>query len=132
MSKVLLSIALPLPLLLAGCAGAAAIPRSTVPDRASQRPAANIYRSPPATGNAAPGVMGRDAEALTRLLGAPRLTMRDGAATRLQFTSQTCVLDAYLYAPRAGAAAVVSHVDTRTPDGATTDTAACIAGWQRR
>jgi hypothetical protein len=42
------------------------------------------------------------------------------------------VLDAYLYAPRAGAEPVVTHVDARLADGRDMDRASCVAALSRR
>lgn len=77
-------------------------------------------------------VMGRDARALLALFGAPALDVREGPARKLQFLGPACVLDAYLYPPRGGGEAVVTHVDARLPDGRETDRSACIALLSRR
>jgi hypothetical protein len=77
-------------------------------------------------------VMGRDARALAALLGNPALDVREGPARKLQFLGPTCVLDAYLYPPRGGGEAVVTHVDARLPDGRETDRGGCIAVLSRR
>ena len=77
-------------------------------------------------------VMGRDARALIALFGTPGLDLREGPARKLQFLGPACVLDAYLYTPRGGGDAVVTHVDTRLPDGRDADRAACIAALRRR
>jgi hypothetical protein len=76
--------------------------------------------------------MGRDARALIALLGPPGLDVREGPGRKLQFLGPACVLDAYLYAPRRGGEAVVTHVDARLPDGRDTDRAACVATLSRR
>ena len=77
-------------------------------------------------------VMGRSAAALVALFGTPGLDMREGPARKLQFLGPACVLDAYLYAPRRGGDPVVTHVDTRLPDGRDTDRAACVETLSRR
>jgi hypothetical protein len=77
-------------------------------------------------------VMGRDARALVALLGNPALDVREGPARKLQFLGRTCVLDAYLYPPRGGGEAVVTHVDARLPDGRETDRSSCIGALSRR
>lgn len=77
-------------------------------------------------------MMGRDRAALISQFGPPRLDATEGQALRLQFSSDRCVLDAYLYPPRAGATAVVTHVDARNPAGEDVDRAACIAALRRR
>lgn len=51
----------------------------------------------------------------------------------MQFGSQICVLDAYLYPPQSGRGeATVTHVDTRQRDGSTIDRASCVAALQRK
>lgn len=72
-------------------------------------------------------VMGSEAGALIRLFGEPRLDIHEGAGHKLQFANERCILDAYLYAPRDGAQAVVTHVDARAPDGSDVDPQACAA-----
>ena len=77
-------------------------------------------------------VMGRSAAALVALFGNPGLDAREGPARKLQFLGPSCVLDAYLYAPRRGGDPVVTHVDARLPDGRDTDKAACVEALSRR
>jgi hypothetical protein len=122
-------------LALGGC-GAASTAQGARPQGAGMRPAVNTHggdltsaRRPAGNTDA---IIGRNAAALTRMFGAPRLDVREGAGHKLQFTNSACVLDAYLYAPRDGAEAVVTHVDTRNPSGDDVDRASCIAALQRR
>ena len=99
-----------------------------------QRPVTNPHRGgalPSATEGAEP-VLGRDARDLARLFGEPRLDIREGPAHKLQYVGERCILDAYLYAPRQGAEPVVTHIDTRAPDGAAVDRAECIRALRRR
>jgi hypothetical protein len=70
--------------------------------------------------------MGRTASALINSFGQPDLDVREGSARKLQFSNETCVLDAYLY-PRSGGDPVVTHVDARLPDGRDVDRASCVA-----
>ena len=77
-------------------------------------------------------VMGRTARALESQFGAADLDIREGAARKLQFVSQVCVLDAYLYPPGRGDEAVVSYIDARLPDGRDVDRASCVAALSRR
>jgi hypothetical protein len=77
-------------------------------------------------------VIGQNARALAALFGAPDLDAREGGARKLQFLGPVCVLDAYLYPPRAGAEPVVTHIDTRLPDGRDIDRASCVAALGRR
>jgi hypothetical protein len=101
---------------------------------AGQRPAANPHRGGalPSEREGAEPVIGRDARDLQRLFGDPRLDIHEGPAHKLQYANDRCILDAYLYPPREGAEAVVTHVDTRTPDGEATDRAECIRALRRR
>jgi hypothetical protein len=122
-------------LLLTACGSATTASRSGQrPVTAGMRPATNDHRGTPApvaTGQAG-DLLGRDRAGLVALFGNPRLDTQDGAATRLQFSSDRCVLDAYLYAQRSGAQPTVTHVDARTPDGADADRGDCIAALRRR
>jgi hypothetical protein len=119
--------------ILSGCVSGPQ-PRSSSarPSTAGMRPATNDHRTTPAPTAQAGDLMGRDRAALVALFGNPRLEAQDGAATRLQFSGERCVLDAYLYAPRAGAQPTVTHVDARAPDGADFDRAGCVAALRRR
>ena len=76
--------------------------------------------------------MGSNVAALQAQFGRPELDVREGSARKLQFANPNCVLDAYLYPPSQGAEAVVTHIDTRLPDGRDTDRAACIASFSVR
>ena len=112
---------------LAGCS---ATPRPVPPVRPAHQPVVSTPVHAPPTGLEA--VMGRSAGALIALFGAPGLDAREGPARKLQFLGPACVLDAYLYPPRRGAEAVVTHVDTRLPDGRDTERAACVEALSRR
>ncbi len=123
-------------MMLAGCA-AGAIPPARTPAAATagDRPAPRSYagtasvRPPPGSD----AVIGRDAADLARMFGAPRLTIALGSdGQKLQFASDRCVLDAYLYAPRSGETPVVTHVDARDAAGEDIDRAGCIAALRRR
>ena len=111
--------------LAAGCV--APVRETTAPPVRPTLPPPPAYSS-----NGLEGVMGRDARALIALFGNPDLDDREGPARKLQFLGPACVLDAYLYAPRAGAEPVVTHVDARLPDGRDMDRASCVAALSRR
>jgi hypothetical protein len=83
------------------------------------------------TGAGLNAVLGHDANQLVRLFGQPNADVREGPGRKLQFGSQICVLDAYLY-PRGNGAQVVTHVDARQTDGSPIDKASCVAAIQRR
>ncbi len=97
--------------------------------RAVQEQAPPVRQGPPPTRAVAglDGVIGRTAAALAASFGAPALDIREGAARKLQFESPVCVLDAYLYPPAGGGEPIVTHVDTRLPDGRDFDGASCVA-----
>ncbi len=76
-------------------------------------------------------VLGHDANQLVRLFGQPNADVREGPGRKLQFGSQICILDAYLYA-RGGGQPVVTHVDARQTDGSPIDKGSCVAAIQRR
>ena len=78
------------------------------------------------------GVMGRTARVLTGLFGKPDLDVREGAARKLQFVGPACVLDTYLYPAEGGGEPIVTHIDSRHPDGGDMDRASCIAALSRR
>ena len=73
------------------------------------------------------GVLEQNAASLTRRFGAPRLDVREGDARKLQFSSQACVLDVFLYPLRNGAEPVATHVEARrASDGQEVDRVACV------
>lgn len=116
-------------MLLAGCAS---------PSRPEPRPAsATAAPVPSRSGSAAPGfgtgeLFGRTAQSLVTLFGQPALDVQEGTARKLQFSGQSCVLDAYLYPREARGEAVVTHIDARSPDGRDADRAACIQSLRSR
>lgn len=73
------------------------------------------------------GVIGEDARTLLNRFGTPRIDLAEGDARKLQFAGRACVLDIYLYPPRAGSAPVAAHVAARLRQGgAPVDARACI------
>jgi len=97
---------------------------------ASPRPAQSDL--PPEAQPAMAGVIGADARSLIRLLGEPRLDIRDPAVRKLQFGNGRCILDAYLYPGRNRREPVVSYAEARLPDGTAMDWAACAAQLKAR
>jgi hypothetical protein len=95
--------------------------------RAPQQPPpaptpAPVVESPQPHGQLA----GLTANELVGHFGMPALQIREGSSLKLQFRGRVCVLDAYLY-PQSGGTLRVTHVDTRSPNGADIDQAACIS-----
>jgi hypothetical protein len=70
-------------------------------------------------------IIGLTAEELVRRFGTPALQIREGTSLKLQFRSDQCVLDTYLY-PTGNAPYRVTYVDARTRGLADVDTAQCI------
>lgn len=97
---------------------------------------------PPPTGFRAPqvlripgleGVIDRDAAALTRLFGPPRLDVNEGDMRKLQFAGQACVLDVFLYPLRPAGTPVATYLEARRPsDGVDVDRRACVEALRRR
>ena len=77
-------------------------------------------------------VMGKTAAQLVALFGDADLDGREGQARKLQFVGPACVLDTYLFPPKAGAEPVVTYIDARLPAGDDIDRASCIASLSRR
>ena len=103
-------------LTLTGCGGATGGVES-----AGSRPAgpmAGQYGRPQ-------GLIGANARRLVSILGQPRLDIRDRTVRKLQFVTERCVIDAYLYAPAPGREPVTTHVDARLPTGEDVDLAVC-------
>ena len=98
-------------------------------------PEANVARAvslpaPPAPRYSPVGletVIGRTARYLETHFGKAELDVREGEARKLQFSGPACVLDAYLYPPKGGGEAIVTHVDARRLDGSDFDRASCAA-----
>lgn len=106
-------------LLLAGC-----VPSTDRPSAEDRPPAYSI--------SGLESVMGHDAGDLVAAFGQADLDVREGNARKLQFRSPVCVLDAYLYPRDRGDEPVVTHIDTRLPDGRDVDRASCVAALSRR
>ena len=104
--------------LLAGC----------VPAVDETRPATSLpASSAPATIAGLEDVIGRNAATLDRMFGRPDLDIHEGQARKLQYSSEVCVLDAYLYPRAGGGEPLVTWVDARLPDGRDVDRASCVA-----
>ncbi len=78
------------------------------------------------------GLIGLDANGLVTRFGSPRLQVREGDGTKLQFAGGNCLLDAYLYpATSGGGVPRVTHVDTRNRDGRNVDQESCVKAIER-
>ena len=73
------------------------------------------------------GLLGLSAAELVGHFGNPALQVREGTSLKLQFRGRSCVLDAYLYPSQNGGVQRVTHIDTRSPNGADIDQAACVS-----
>ena len=81
--------------------------------------------------NTGGAIIGLTTEELVQRLGTPALQIREGSSLKLQFRSQFCVLDAYLYPPVGAAGPYrVTYVDSRTPALASVDQATCLSSLQ--
>ena len=108
-------------LLVAACA--------STPRPSPVTPARPVVEEAPERGD----LIGLTTDELRVRFGQPRLTIREGAGTKLQFATAACVLDAYLYPPASGSGvARVTHVDTRTRDGRGAEQASCLAAIEGR
>jgi hypothetical protein len=105
------------PLLLISCA----------PTTTTQPVVRPVATAPVASIAGLAAVMGQSAATLQTRFGTPALDVREGGARKLQFSSQVCVMDAYLYPSEQGREAVVTHIDARLPDGRDMDRASCVA-----
>lgn len=72
-------------------------------------------------------VIGRDARTIIQLLGNPAQDVREGSARRLQFASQACILDVYLYPPAEGRTPIAVYTAARVPDGRDAERNSCIS-----
>ena len=78
------------------------------------------------------GVIGKNETALANLFGAPRLTVKEGNAKKLQFVGEACVLDVYLYPLEPRGEPSATYVDARrASDGLDVDRAACVRALRR-
>ena len=87
------------------------------------------FRSPQVMrGAGVDSVIGTGASALTSRFGDARIDLAEGDARKLQFVSDRCVLDIYLYPLEANGAPVATHIEARARNGGgEADRARCIA-----
>ncbi len=78
-------------------------------------------------------VIGARAEQLTASFGDARIDLSEGDARKLQFASDTCVLDVFLYPLEPGETPIATYAEARNPDGgAALDEAQCVRELARR
>ena len=65
------------------------------------------------------------ANQLIEHFGSPRLQIREGDGTKLQFAGPNCVLDFYLY-PAQGGVPRVNHIDARNIQGGDVNAQSCV------
>ena len=115
-----------LALSLSACAGGNFVRGGQTPavDQASN----TAFRAPEVMdGRGVRGIIGKQAASLTNRFGDPRIDLIEGDARKLQFASQLCVLDVFLYPMEAGQAPVATHIVTRLrKGGGQIDNTACI------
>jgi hypothetical protein len=68
---------------------------------------------------------GMTAGELIEHFGKPRIQVREGEGTKLQFAAANCVIDFYLY-PGQGGAPRVSHIDARNLQGGSVSAQSCV------
>ena len=78
------------------------------------------------------GLIGLTPSEVGARFGRPRIQVREGDGTKVQFATVRCILDLYLYPAGSGGVAKVTHVDARTPDGRDTDQSRCVADLEAR
>jgi len=114
-------------LFAAGCSsgsgGVASAPAASTPAATAAFRAPQIMR-----GSGLDSVIGERAGTLARRFGEARIDLAEGDARKLQYVSDACVLDIYLYPLSANADPVATHVEARARQGgAPADRAYCIA-----
>ena len=119
-------------LLLAGCVSAPEARPTTRQPAPVERTAASLPARPLVATRGLEGVIGKDANALKRQFGEPRLDVVEVYGRKLQFVGKPCILDAFLYPESKGGREVVTYVDARRSDGAAVDRASCVEALQRR
>ncbi len=95
--------------------------------RVAQQPAPGPG-TPPVEHVSSGVLIGLTASELGARFGRPNFQVREGDGTKLQWSENGCVLDAYLYPPPNGQGVPrVAHVDARNPSGVDLDIDSCLA-----
>ena len=109
-------------------------PRQVPPtDPVPVPPATSGFRMPEIMeGPGLGGIIRESARTLVARFGQPRLDTPEGDMRKLQFRTEACVLDIYLYPLAPGAEPVATWLETRrASDGAAVDRLACIQALSR-
>jgi len=124
--------------LLAACASSGTKPAPAVTVKQPKVAVRTPVKTAPSVAQiqAAPGlegVIGADADSLTRQFGAARLEVWEGDARKLQFSGSACVLDVFLYPAARGGEPQASYVEARrASDGQEVDRAACVSALRKK
>lgn len=114
-------------LLLSACGGAVPQARPQTASVPLDKPAAAAPAPRPTLSTRGlEAVIGKDANALIRLFGQPRIDVIEVQGRKLQFSGRACILDAYLYPDGRNGTEIVTHVDARRSDGAEVDRVQCV------
>jgi len=125
-------------LAVSACAGGGIVPTSTprptvgeaggTARGASPPQAPGVFRNPQVMrGSGLNRIIGLQAAALTDRFGTARIDLTEGDARKLQFVSEACVLDIYLYPLASGAEPVATHVEARErKSGGAVDRRGCV------
>jgi len=113
---------------LSGCAsGVAPVPAASLPNASGAFRAPQVMRE-----SGLDSIIGKGAGSLSRRFGDARIDLAEGDARKLQYVSDACVLDIYLYPLSDNADPVATHVEARARQGgAATDRTQCIADVER-
>lgn len=104
-----------------------------VPPSAPPPPPVEGFRTPEIMqGPGMSGVIREGARSLIAQFGEPRLDVVEGDMRKLQFASQACVMDIFLYPLRPDAEPVATWIETRrASDGQEVDRLACMQALRR-
>ncbi len=72
------------------------------------------------------------ANELVEHFGTPRLQVREGTGTKLQFAGPACVLDAYLYPEGGNASPRVAYIEARNFQGTEVSAQSCVYAIEAR
>ncbi len=110
--------------IFSGCAA-----QNVAPAVSASQPAVTAGQISPRQG--LESVLGLTASQLESSFGKPRLDVVEANGRKLQFIGKACIMDVYLYPPKANKPAVATHIDARRRDGAEVDRAACVRALSR-